>query len=77
MPGLPGRRTAAHIGSFFNPGLPEDKENLVIPQLEVDPRTGTVYALLTGDALISRWRPIPEFTGSMRARVRGNFFAEK
>lgn len=34
--------------SFFNTGLPSGEK--IIPQIEVDPHTGNVYALLTGDA---------------------------
>jgi hypothetical protein len=34
--------------ALFNNGLPEG--NKIIPQIEVDPRNGNVYALLTGDA---------------------------
>jgi photosystem II stability/assembly factor-like uncharacterized protein len=39
---------------WFNPGLP--KGDLVIPQIEVSPKDGTAYALLTGNA--------PEFQNS-------------
>lgn len=34
--------------SYFNTGLPAG--NKIIPQIEVDPNNGNVYALLTGDA---------------------------
>jgi hypothetical protein len=45
--------------NWFNNGLPNG--NKIIPQIEVDPRTGNVYALLTGNA--------PEFTNQAQTGI--------
>jgi photosystem II stability/assembly factor-like uncharacterized protein len=45
--------------SYFNAGLPTG--NKIIPQIEVDPRNGNVYALLTGDA--------PSFTNQAKTGI--------
>jgi len=52
--GVARSRDGGKTWEFFNDGIPKGEQ--VIPQLEVDPVNGTVYALLTGNA--------PQFTNS-------------